>query len=61
MTEAARKFKVVTHMGNQGHSGDGVPRICEWIWAGVIGESKRSTQDNRPVWPQGNNAPKRSP
>ncbi len=31
LTEAARKHKVVTQMGNQGHSGDGVRLICEWI------------------------------
>ena len=31
LTEAARKHKVATQMGNQGHSGDGVRLICEWI------------------------------
>ncbi|MHC4677002.1 MAG: Gfo/Idh/MocA family protein [Planctomycetota bacterium] len=54
LTEAARKYKVVTQMGNQGHSGDGVRDICEWIWAGVIGEVKEvHAWTNRPVWPQG--------
>ncbi len=54
MTEAARKFKVVTQMGNQGHSGDGVRDICEWIWDGAIGEIKEvHAWTNRPVWPQG--------
>src|SRR4030042_6248687 len=37
LTEAARKYKVATQMGNQGHSGDGVRLICEWIWDGAIG------------------------
>ena len=37
LTEAARKHKVVTQMGNQGHSGDGARMICEWIWDGAIG------------------------
>ena len=37
MTEAARKYKVVTQMGNQGHSGEGIRRLCEYIWAGAIG------------------------
>ena len=37
LTEAARKHKVVTQMGNQGHSGDGARLICEWIWSGAIG------------------------
>ncbi len=59
MTEAARKFKVVTQMGNQGHSGDGVRDICEWIWAGVIGEVKEvHAWTNRPVWAQGIDRPK---
>jgi len=59
LTEAARKYKVVTQMGNQGHSGDGVRDICEWIWAGVIGEVKEvHAWTNRPVWPQGIDRPK---
>ena len=37
MTEAAREHKVVTQMGNQGHSGDGTRLVCEWIEAGAIG------------------------
>ena len=54
MTEAARKYKVVTQMGNQGHSGDGTRQICEWIWDGVIGAVREiHTWTNRPVWPQG--------
>jgi predicted dehydrogenase len=59
MTEAARKYKVVTQMGNQGHSGGGVRDICEWIWAGVIGEVREvHAWTNRPVWPQGIDRPK---
>ena len=38
LTNAARQAKVVTQMGNQGNSGEGHRLICEWIWAGVIGE-----------------------
>ncbi|MBN1817204.1 MAG: Gfo/Idh/MocA family oxidoreductase [Sedimentisphaerales bacterium] len=54
LTQAARKYKVATQMGNQGHSGDGVRDICEWIWAGVIGDVKEvHAWTNRPVWPQG--------
>jgi predicted dehydrogenase len=37
LTESARKFKVATQMGNQGHSGEGYRRLCEYIWAGAIG------------------------
>jgi predicted dehydrogenase len=59
MTEAARKYKIVSQMGNQGHSGDGVRDICEWIWAGVIGDVKEvHAWTNRPIWPQGIDRPK---
>jgi predicted dehydrogenase len=37
LSESARKFKVATQMGNQGHSGEGYRRLCEYIWAGAIG------------------------
>jgi predicted dehydrogenase len=37
LTEAARKHKVATQMGNQGHSGEGYRLLCEYIWAGAIG------------------------
>ncbi len=54
LTEAARKKGVATQMGNQGHSGDGARQICEWIWAGVIGDVREvHAWTNRPVWPQG--------
>jgi predicted dehydrogenase len=62
LTEAARKYKVVTQMGNQGHSGDGVRKICEWIWAGIIGDVKEAhAWTNRPVWPQGIDRPTDTP
>ncbi len=35
---AAKKHKVMTQMGNQGHSGEGYRRLCEYIWAGAIGK-----------------------
>jgi predicted dehydrogenase len=37
LTESARKHKVATQMGNQGHSGEGYRVLCEYIWAGAIG------------------------
>jgi len=53
LTEAARKYKVATHMGNQGHAGQGVRRVCEWIWADRIGKIREAhIWTNRPVWPQ---------
>lgn len=54
LTEAARKHKVATQMGNQGHSGDGARLICEWIADGAIGTVREvHAWTNRPVWPQG--------
>jgi predicted dehydrogenase len=34
----AKKNKVHTSMGNQGHGGEGYRRLCEYIWAGAIGD-----------------------
>lgn len=54
LTEAAEKYKLVTQMGNQGSSGDGVRQMREWYAAGLIGEAKEVyCWTNRPVWPQG--------
>ncbi len=54
LTNAANEYKVVTQMGNQGASGDGVRKMKEWYEAGVIGEAKEvHVWTNRPVWPQG--------
>jgi predicted dehydrogenase len=59
LTEAARKYGVVTQMGNQGHSNNDVRRICEWIWDGAIGDIREvHAFTNRPLWPQGIEAPK---
>ena len=35
---AAKEHKVVTQLGNQGHSSDSIRRLCEWVWAGAIGK-----------------------
>jgi predicted dehydrogenase len=54
LTEAARKYKVVSQMGNQGHSGEGVRLIEEWIADGAIGKVREvHCYTNRPIWPQG--------
>jgi len=37
LTQAAKESNVVTQMGIQGHSDEGINRICEWIWDGAIG------------------------
>ncbi len=38
LTEAAAEHKVVTQLGNQGHSFDSIRDFCEWIWDGAIGK-----------------------
>ncbi len=62
LTEAARRYGVATQMGNQGNSGEGIRQVCEWIWAGVIGDVHEvHTWTNRPVWPQGLTRPNETP
>ena len=54
LTEASEKFKVVTQMGDQGASCDGMRTLREWIEADVLGEiEKVYCWTDRPVWPQG--------
>jgi predicted dehydrogenase len=54
LTEAAKKYKVVTQMGNQGSSNDGVRQLREWYDAGEIGDVHTVyCWTDRPVWPQG--------
>jgi len=35
--KAAREHKVVTQLGNQGHSFESIRTFCEWVWDGAIG------------------------
>jgi predicted dehydrogenase len=37
LMKAAKDHKVVTQLGNQGHSYDSIRNFCEWIWDGAIG------------------------
>jgi len=54
LTLAAQRYKVVTQMGNQGASGDGVRKLKDWVDAGVIGKVKSVyCWTDRPSWPQG--------
>ena len=54
LAKLAKKYKVATQMGNQGASGEGTRKVCEWIWNGEIGDIKRvETFTDRPIWPQG--------
>lgn len=54
LTEAAKKYKVVTQMGNQGGSFDDVRKMKEMYESGLIGDVTRVLAwTNRPIWPQG--------
>lgn len=51
---ARRNPKLVTQMGNQGHSGDDGRRAVEIIRGGAIGRVREvQVWTNRPIWPQG--------
>ncbi len=53
LSQAAKKYKVITQMGNQGGSGNGVRRMQEIYNSGIIGDvHKVLAWTNRPVWPQ---------
>ncbi len=59
MTEAAKKYKVVTQMGNQGSSGDGTRQTEAIVQSGLIGDVHTvEVWTDRPVWPQGVKSPK---
>lgn len=52
LQKAAKKYKVVTQMGNQGHQMDGMRRIKEWYDGGLVGEvAEVVTWTNRPIGP----------
>ncbi|MBL7473812.1 Gfo/Idh/MocA family protein [Robertkochia sediminum] len=54
MADVARDQQLITQMGNQGSSGDGIRTLTEWMESGVIGKVHRvDCWTNRPVWPQG--------
>jgi len=54
MTEAARKYKVVSQMGNQGASSPGTQQVVKWFEEGLIGKVHTvNIWTNRPIWPQG--------
>jgi hypothetical protein len=54
----AHKTGLVTQMGNQGSSTDGLRRAVECIQSGIIGQvSQVHIWTNRPIWPQGIDRP----
>jgi predicted dehydrogenase len=62
VTEAARRAKVATQMGNQGHATEDIRNICEWIADGAIGPVREvHVWTTHAVWPQGIEKPKETP
>ena len=58
MRETAKEMGVVTQMGNQGTSENGLREAVEVIQSGAIGEvTEVHVWSNRPVWPQGKGRP----
>jgi predicted dehydrogenase len=61
VARAAHEAKVATQMGNQGQASDATRRLCEYVWAGAIGEVREAhIWTDRPsqglfseYWPQG--------
>ena len=54
MAAAKKNPKLVTQMGNQGASGDGVRVLQDWYNEGLIGDVHTIyCYTDRPVWPQG--------
>jgi predicted dehydrogenase len=56
LARKARQAKVVTQMGNQGHSWDDGRKAVEWVQSGAIGDvTEVHIWTNRPLsyWPQG--------
>lgn len=51
---ARRNPRLVTQMGNQGHSGDDGRRVVELVRGGAVGAVREvHVWTNRPIWPQG--------
>jgi hypothetical protein len=58
LSDLARRKNLVTQMGNQGSSTDGLRRAVECIQHGIIGQvSEVHVWSNRPIWPQGMGRP----
>jgi predicted dehydrogenase len=58
LRDLAHRHKVITQMGNQGSSADGLRRAVECIQHGVIGQVREVyVWTNRPIWPQGIDRP----
>ncbi|GIW98663.1 MAG: NADH-dependent dehydrogenase [Pirellulaceae bacterium] len=61
LRETAEKMGVVTQMGNQGTSENGLREAVEVIRSGAIGQVREvHVWSNRPIWPQGGGRPEGS-
>lgn len=59
MANVAKEKGVVTQMGNQGTAENGVRKAAALVQAGALGDvSEVHVWTNRPIWPQGGEAPK---
>ena len=62
LTEAARKYKVKTQMGNQGTASDSIRRQVDYAKSDIVGPIREvHVYTNRPIWPQGNITPTDKP
>src|SRR5690242_3707151 len=69
VAQAAHAAKIATQMGNQGQASEATRRLCELVWAGVIGPVREAhIWTDRPsqglmneYWPQGISRPKDTP
>ncbi len=62
VAKAAKRYGVVTQMGNQGHSKEGARMTVEWIRDGALGNVREvHTWTDRPIWPQSLKRPKDTP
>jgi len=64
LAKAARDARVVTQMGNQGHAGEDIRLVCEWLWDGAIGyirDVQAWTTFPNNIWQQGIDRPKETP
>lgn len=61
LRKLAHEKKIVTQMGNQGSSADGLRRAVECLYNGIIGNvTQLHIWTNRPIWPQGMDRPEGS-
>jgi predicted dehydrogenase len=69
VSQAAHEAKVATQMGNAGQASEITRRLCEFVWAGAIGQVHEAhIWTDRPshglfeeYWPQGASRPKDTP